>query len=105
MMDKPKAGIISIIDSPGGRDELVFYVVSPEILKQATDIIESITFEEWRKNGITCDISGKIMELLWIDDKMSPDVFEKDYQMSWGFYPVQFMNKYEIVGMIPIEVY
>lgn len=104
-INKPKAGIISIIHSPGGHDELVFYVVTPELLKQALKIIEDVTFDDWRKNGTDCDVSEKIHGLLWVDKKISPDVLEKDFQMSWGFYPVKFMNKYEIIGMIPIEVY
>jgi len=104
-INRREAGIISIIDSPGGQDELVFYVVSPELFNQALGIVEG-SFAEIPNRMDIGQISNKVMDLLFDEEEDYADgVLEHDLMMSWGYQGMEYLNHYEIIGMLPIQTY
>lgn len=102
-MNKPvnfmKAGIISILHSPGGDDELIVVIVTERLYKMCKSAQERVLpFDPMI-------VSDMILSIIWDGDELVKEVLEYDVIMSYGEYPVEYLNKYEIVGMIPIQTY
>ena len=95
----PKAGIITIINGPGGQDELTILVVSERLYNMCR------TAQDRVKPFDPYIASSNIMGLLYTDGVLVREVLEYSHVMSYGEYPVAYLNKYEFVGMIPIETY
>ena len=107
-MNKPKAGLISIINSPGGGDELDFMVVTPELYEKIKEVIERDSVWD---TATSWNVSNEIMELLYpVNEETqmgekTPEILYEHFMMSWGRENINWMNRYEFIGMIPIETY
>lgn len=89
----PKAGIISILDN----DELTIIVVTERLYNIC------ISAQERIKPFDANIVSDMILGILYDGEELVNEVLEYDLIMSYGEYPVEYLNKYEIVGMIPIQ--
>ncbi len=97
-INRPKAGIIYIINSPGGKGELDTIIVTEELFMRAKEIISKGPFNP-------VQLSQDIMTLMWKGDNRTEGVIHSEAVMSFDTYPAEYLNKYDFIGMIPIETY
>jgi len=100
-INKQKVGLIIALKPNEKYPVIEFFVVTPETLNKALIISEKPLTASMNERKEWTDHKCSLCIL----DILRDNIIERVFQEPWIYYQADFLNKYEFVGILPIEVY
>lgn len=101
-VNRPQAGLI-IYQNAGLTDRSFWFIVRPDLLRQVSEICEKTLTVQGFTNK---DVWEGVWDIMYDydTDKYHPDIIHQSHTDLWAWYGEREhkLNKYEIIGIIPI---
>jgi hypothetical protein len=102
-VNRPMAGLI-IYQNAAQTDRSFWFIVRPDLIRKVSEICEkTLTVPDYTDE----DVWKAVWNLLYNYDKneYSEDILHQGFTDVWGWYSDRDipLNKYEIIGIIPIK--